>query len=204
MAAFALDPNSPLATLSSVLAPDETQNDEQALARKASRGDHRAFAELVRRAQRSVYGLSLRLLGDRDAAADAAQEAFARAYAALASYDPAQRFETWVLRIARNHCFDLLRRRGHLPAADEAAAAAAIDEAPSALERLEQAELTRSLEAALERLSPTDREVLALYYVQRRRTREIAEIVGVAPGTVMARLFRAREKLRRVLTEIAE
>jgi RNA polymerase sigma-70 factor (ECF subfamily) len=46
-----------------------------------------------------------------------------------------------------------------------------------------------------------DREVLALYYVQRRTTREIADIMGVAPGTIMARLFRAREKLRRMMAQ---
>ncbi len=46
-------------------------------------------------------------------------------------------------------------------------------------------------------LGPDDREVLALYYVQKRTTKEIAQVMGVAPGTIMARLFRAREKLRR-------
>ena len=58
----------------------------------------------------------------------------------------------------------------------------------------------QSLEEAMATLSVQDREVLALYYVQRRTTREIAEVMGVAPGTIMARLFRAREKLRKKMT----
>ncbi|MGC4115341.1 MAG: sigma-70 family RNA polymerase sigma factor [Myxococcales bacterium] len=154
----------------------------------------------MRRAQGSVFGLCYRLLGERDAATDAAQEAFVRAYSALGSFDPSQRFDTWVLRIARNHCYDLLRRRQ--PQAEEEEAALTADASPSVLERLESAEVTRKLEGALESLPASDREVLSLYYVQHRKTKEIAQLLGVAPGTIMARLFRAREKLRGQLKEV--
>jgi RNA polymerase sigma-70 factor (ECF subfamily) len=67
----------------------------------------------------------------------------------------------------------------------------------SQLERAIEKEERLSLEAALATLSVEDREVLALYYVQKRTTKEIAEVLRVAPGTIMARLFRAREKLRK-------
>lgn len=177
--------------------------DEAELSRAASNGDQTAFAGLLRRYQHPVYGLCYRLLGDREAAADATQETFVRAYASLSSFDPGQRFDLWILRIARNHCYDLLRRRGVRPQADEEAASLAVDTAPTALDRLQEAETSRNLEAALQDLPPSDREVLALYYVQRKKTREIAELTGVAPGTVMARLFRAREKLRKNLAEVA-
>jgi RNA polymerase sigma-70 factor (ECF subfamily) len=178
------------------------ESDEERLAALASTGDRSAFCELLRRSQGAVYGLCLRLLGNRDWASDAAQEAFVRAYASLASFDPEQRFEIWVLRIARNHCYDLLRRQGHRPACGESATEALADSSPSAHERLEQAEISRDLESALAELSPEDREVLSLYYVQNRRTREIGRIMGVAPGTVMARLFRARQRLRKQLSEV--
>lgn len=189
----------PLNLLAKLLPTPDDASEELALARAARGGDRAAFAELVRRSQGAVFGLCYRLLGARDAAADAAQEAYVRAYAALASYDPAQRFDVWVLRIARNHCYDLLRRRP--PTVGEDAAEQTPDPAPTALDRLESAEITHRLEGALERLPSSDREVLALYYVQHRKTREIAELTGVAPGTVMARLFRAREKLRALLAE---
>jgi len=75
------------------------------------------------------------------------------------------------------------------------------DVLPSADKSQEQTAIDReerlSLESALSTLPVEDREVLALYYVQKRTTKEIAEVVGVAPGTIMARLFRAREKLRK-------
>ncbi len=184
-------------------AADPQVLEEQALARAASRGDHAAFAQLVRRCQGNVFGLCYRLLGERDAAGDAAQEAFVRAYSALASFDPAQRFDVWVMRIARNHCYDLLRRRGYQAESDDEATAAAVDHSPSVEEQLDLAQQTRNLEEALDALPPKDREILALYYVQRMKTREIAEIIGCAPGTIMARLFRAREKLRNMLAEEA-
>jgi len=60
------------------------------------------------------------------------------------------------------------------------------------------------LESAFSTLPTEDREVLALYYVQKRTTKEIAEVIGVAPGTIMARLFRAREKLRKQMTASKE
>ena len=105
------------------------------------------------------------------------------------------------MRIARNHCYDLLRRKGYQPEPDDEATMAAVDTGPSAHDKLEAAETSRDLESAMEKLSPKDREVLALYYVQRRKTKEIALIQGCAPGTVMARLFRARERLRKLLVE---
>ncbi|MGI5861768.1 MAG: RNA polymerase sigma factor [Myxococcales bacterium] len=198
MVAFALNP---ARTLLTTLLPALAERDEAALAHAASGGDREAFAELVRRCQGRVYGLCYRLLGERDGASDAAQETFARAFAALDSYDPGQRFDVWVLRIARNLCYDQLRRKGFQPELDDEATVAAVDLSPSVEERLEQAQATRNLESALEKLPPRDREILALYYVQRRTTRDIAEIVGSAPGTIMARLFRARAKLRELLAE---
>jgi len=79
---------------------------------------------------------------------------------------------------------------------------AAFDDLRAARE-IELMEAARQV--ALGTLGPDDREVLALYYVQKRTTKEIAQVMGVAPGTIMARLFRAREKLRRQMkTEDAQ
>ncbi|HCF58174.1 MAG TPA: RNA polymerase subunit sigma-70 [Myxococcales bacterium] len=200
MVAFSLDP---ARTILTALFPAVGERDEAALAQAAAGGDREAFTELVRRCQGRVFGLCYRLVGERDGASDAAQETFARAFAALGSYDPGQRFDVWVLRIARNLCYDQLRRKGFQPALDEEATVAAVDLSPSVEARLEQAQAIRDLESALEKLPPRDREILALYYVQRRTTRDIAEIVGTAPGTIMARLFRARAKLRELLAEAA-
>ncbi len=202
--ALPINPPPPSAWCDVSVSPRELRDTQEAeLSLAASNGDPAAFTDLLRRYQHPVFGLCYRLLGDREGASDAAQETFVRAYASLSSFDPGQRFDLWILRIARNHCYDLLRRRGVRPQVDEEAASLAVDTAPTALDRIEEAETSRNLEAALQGLPPTDREVLALYYVQRKKTREIAQLIGVAPGTVMARLFRAREKLRKNLAEAA-
>lgn len=163
----------------------------------ARRGDQQAFAALVRAVQRPVYGLCLRLLANEAEASEIAQESFLRAYQNLARYDVERPFDLWVMAIARNLCLDLLRRRSKVHNQDVEEMKESL---PSQQKSQEEAAIDRqervSLEAAMQTLSADDREVLALYYVQKRTTKEIAEVMGVAPGTIMARLFRAREKLR--------
>lgn len=165
--------------------------------RRARRGDSNAFAALVRSMQRQVFGLSLRLLRNEGEASEIAQEAFLRAYQSLEKYDDSRPFDLWVMAIARNLCLDILRRRGKVKMDDVEDHAYALGTGETNAEDKAIAKQERqSLEDAMNSLSIDDREVLALYYVQKRTTKEIAEIVGVAPGTIMARLFRAREKLR--------
>ncbi len=165
--------------------------------RRARKGDSNAFAALVRATQRSVFGLCLRMLRTEAEASEVAQETFLRAFQHLDRYDENRPFDLWVLTIARNLCLDLLRRRAKLQTEDVEAHSQTL---PSGEATVEEHAIIRqerrSLEEAMATLSVDDREVLALYYVQKRTTKEIAEIMSVAPGTIMARLFRAREKLR--------
>ncbi len=165
--------------------------------RRARRGDSNAFAALVRAVQRPVFGLCLRLLRTEAEAAEVAQETFLRAYQNLDRYDDSRPFDLWVLTIARNLCLDILRKRSKIKTddVDDHAQALSSGEA-SAEDRAITRQEHQSLEEAMGTLSADDREVLALYYVQKRTTREIAQVMNVAPGTIMARLFRAREKLR--------
>jgi RNA polymerase sigma-70 factor, ECF subfamily len=166
-------------------------------ARAAQGGDPDAFATLVRAAQRPVYGLCLRLLGNEAEASEVTQEAFLRAWQNLSRYDLQRPFDLWVLAIARNLCLDLLRRRSRGPSEDLERVKEGLASADRSQEEgLISQQQHQSLESALATLPALDREILALYYVQRRTTKEIAGLLGVAPGTIMARLFRAREKLR--------
>lgn len=174
-------------------------SDEVAMAR---RGDRSAFEAIVRGLQRPVYGLCLRLLANEAEAAEVAQESFLRAWSHLDRFDGRRPFEVWLMAIARNLCLDLLRRRGRHPTQDvEPLQEVLASQEASQEEQAISKQTHRSLEEAMAQLGLQDREVLALYYVQRRTTREIAGIMGVAPGTIMARLFRAREKLRRMMAQ---
>jgi RNA polymerase sigma-70 factor, ECF subfamily len=174
-------------------------------ARAAARGDRLAFGRLVDLHKRTVYGLCLRLLRDPEESRDAAQETFVRAYAAISTYDAAQPFAPWILRIARNHCLDQLRRRapqGQLvpldrPATDDAPATELADErTPPADTQLEQAQDRGALEAAVSALPENYREVIHLFHVEHLSYREIATTLDVPIGTVMTWLHRARGKLR--------
>lgn len=184
-------------------------NPDAALARAASRGDKLAFAKLVDLHKRSVFGLCVRLLREGEEARDAAQETFVRAYAAISTYDAAQPFAPWLLRIARNHCLDQLRRR--IPAAarleldaepeDGAPARELADtDSPAADALLERAQVRTALEAAVATLPPNYREVVHLFHVEQLSYKEIAATLDVPIGTVMTWLHRARGKLRDALT----
>jgi RNA polymerase sigma-70 factor, ECF subfamily len=180
---------------------------EATLARAAARGDRVAFARLVELHKRIVYGLSIRLLQDAEEARDAAQETFVRAWGAMGTYDPAQPFAPWLLRIARNHCIDVVRRR--LPAArrleldrrtEEGERPELTDPAASrADEELERAEVAATLGGAVAALPPNYREVIHLFHVEHMSYKEIAATMEIPIGTVMTWLHRARAKLRDML-----
>jgi RNA polymerase sigma-70 factor (ECF subfamily) len=180
---------------------------DAALALAASRGDRQAFGRLVDWHKRSVYGLCQRLLRHPEDARDAAQETFVRAYAALGTYDPALPFAPWLLRIARNHCLDLARRRGVRPpevaldADPEAGGRRELPDRSTPLpdESLAARQQVRRLEAAVAALPQHHREVVQLFHVEHLSYKEIARTMDVPIGTVMTWLHRARARLRQDL-----
>jgi len=177
--------------------------DEQALIAAARRGDLRAFNELVLAYQDRVYNLAYRILGDPDAAADATQEAFLSAYQGLDRYRGGS-FRSWLMRIVTNACYDELRRRKRRPVTSLEALTEAGSSPPpptntqpeSPEAYAERQELHRLLEAAIQTLPPDQRITLVLSDVEGLSYQEIAEITGVALGTVKSRLSRARARLR--------
>ena len=184
------------------------QSDERSLARAAARGDRDAFARLVEAHKRRVHALCFRLLGDPEDARDAAQESFVRAWSAIGSFDVAQPFAPWVLRIARNHCFDLARRKlpasrevrlDAEPAEGEAPFELADPDARSADVRLEGAQRSATVAVAVAALPPKYREVIHLFHVEQMAYKDIAAVMDVPIGTVMTWLHRARAKLRETL-----
>jgi len=163
-----------------------------------------AFAELYATHYRQVRGLCRQLLGSAERAEDAAQEAFVRAYRGFAGYDAAQPFGAWIMRIARNHCLDLLRRRRLEPTelgneAEETAAAEADD--TDSLGELLTAERASAVQAAVAALPERYRVPLALAYFADLSYDEIAAELGITRTHVGALLCRARQSLRKILTE---
>jgi RNA polymerase sigma-70 factor (ECF subfamily) len=169
--------------------------EESFLIARARRGDPSAFEEIVRLYQRRVYGVALRIVRAHDVADDVAQEAFLRAWRSLDRFDLDRPFGPWVCRIAANLAVNYVRspraREEGLPEGHAEAKA----KAPGPLGALLDGEATRVLDAALAELPGEQRAVLVMRAVEEMSYAEIAEALGISPGTVMSRLYRAREKL---------
>jgi RNA polymerase sigma-70 factor (ECF subfamily) len=183
--------------------------DEAGWARAAAAGDKSAFGRLVERHKASVYGLCYRLLGSPDEARDAAQETFVRAYLRMHDFDDAQPFSAWALRIARNHCIDLLRRRRptlSLSAERDDDPSGSVPDLPDRQamggeQAMQEMEAQRDLDRAVAKLPQRYREVIALFHIQHKSYAEIAEAMEVPMGTVMTWLHRARKELRAQMLE---
>ena len=182
-----------------------------ALVARARQGDLQAFNALVARFQEGVYGLTLRMLGSSQPAEDATQEAFIRAWQRLETFRSGS-FKSWLFTIAANQARDELRRRGRRPAQSLDQARddpdrpdldpPASDPAPDA--EAERLEMRAALERALMTLPDDWRELVVLSDIHGLDYREIAEVTGLALGTVKSRLSRARGRLREVIVTSGE
>lgn len=159
------------------------------------------FAEAVREHQDEVYGVALRITGDRDAALDVASNTFLKAYRAFDRYDQTRPVRHWLLRIATNEAISHTRRRGRdlrhtvgAEAAVEVADPAVLPEAES-VAREERARI-RSAVALLPELY---RVVIVLRYFNELSIEEIAQVTGRPASTVGVQLLRGRAMLRRAL-----
>lgn len=162
------------------------------------------FESLYRSHYRRVFGLCLRLLGRTDQAEDAAQEVFVRAYRALDSYDASAPFAAWVLRIASNHCIDLLRKRSGsvVSFGDEDADAAVVDTgSQTAFDTIAQSQTGAQVRAAIAALPEKYRLPVVLAYYSESSYEEIAATLGITRNHVGVLLLRAKQTLRRTLTE---
>lgn len=175
---------------------------ETELIRRCRAGQHRYYEPLVRAYEPEARRVALGILGDVDAAADAVQEAFIKAYNALDRFDLGRTFRPWFLQILRNQCRDTLRSRNsgfaqRVP--DGLDRVAAEDDPERDRRRTEAREL---LWRGLGAISTEHREVLVLKEIDGVGYREIAEATGIPEGTVASRLHHARLALKRALEEM--
>jgi RNA polymerase sigma-70 factor (ECF subfamily) len=180
-------------------------SDEQLLARNAA-GEREALEELFRRYRLVAYRVAYRLLGQEADALDAVQDGFIKALTHLSSFQGKSSFKTWLLRVVSNAALDLGRRRGRretlrldVAQGDDAQRKHALSfQDPT--EGLERADLRHLLDDALATLPEAQRRTFILHADGDLSYREVAEVMGISIGTVMSRLFYARQKLRAYLT----
>ena len=176
----------------SVYVPQDA--DDQASIRQCLDGDSAAFESIVRRYQKVLFTVALRMLGDRDDASDAAQNAFIKAYEKLRTFDRNRRFFSWLYRILVNECLNVRRsQRPHEEVTDDIVAAG------TPVDVLELEERRARVQAAILALPIEYREVVVLRYFAEFSYEEIAETIGVPAAVVKSRLYTARQRLARIL-----
>ncbi|MCC6419428.1 MAG: sigma-70 family RNA polymerase sigma factor [Gemmataceae bacterium] len=189
-----------------ILACPPTPSDEQLLAKLAC-GDRTGLEELFQRYRSLAYRIAHRLLGNEADALDAVQEGFAKALTHLTTFQGRSTFKTWLLRVVSNAALDLGRQRGRreavsLDACDgpdrERLAPQSGDDPAAGLER---DDLRRQLDRALAALPEAQRRTFVLHAEAELSYREVAAVLGISIGTVMSRLYYARQKLRAHLSQ---
>lgn len=177
---------------------------DQLTVRRAIDGDERALRQLWMENAPHIDAVVLRLCGDRDLAADIAQEVWIQIFRALPSYRGDSQFGTWAHRIAVNRTLNALRKVRRIAKVEtdveEETVAAPDDPAAEA----ERSFVAQSIDQAVQRLSPGARTVFLLHDVEGYTHEEIAQELGITAGGSKSQLFKARAKLRRLLAHLAD
>ena len=183
---------------------------DRVLIERAKTGDARAFRELVDRHQRRAFAIAVGLLRDEQDAREVVQEAFLRVYRGLSTFHGGSSFFTWLYRIVTNLSIDLIRKPARREAElDEAREIrdeahipllARIDGADPA-DVVRRGEIAARIREALDALPSYHRGVILMREIEGMSYEEMAEAMGVSKGTIMSRLFHARQKLQRALAD---
>ncbi|MFN8645748.1 MAG: sigma-70 family RNA polymerase sigma factor [Gemmatimonadales bacterium] len=196
--------------------PDLVSLSDQEIVALAKEGREAAYRELIRRYERPVFSLILRMVRDRQLAEDLAQETFIKALNAIGSYRPEFKFSSWIFKIANNAAIDQLRRREvdtlsidgapNATSADdiEATALQVGDKGETPLAELEARELGTHIERAIAQLRPEYRSCIMLRHVEGLAYEEIAQLLDLPLGTVKTYIHRARHELRDMLAHLRD
>lgn len=188
------------------------ETDDAELVSRSQTGDLKAYDQLVMRHRNRIFAMIRNMTHHEADAWDLTQDVFIKAWNALANFEAKAKFTTWLYRIAHNVVYDWNRKRKHEFAGelnDEIFDNERIDPAAVAIphvgdspdEKMAMGELKSKIEAALSKISPEHREIVILKDVQGLAYKEIAEVMGCTIGTVMSRLFYARQKLQTLLRD---
>jgi len=189
----------------------ELSPDHEAVAeivQRALTGDSSAFEQLIARYERRVMSVSLRILGTREDAHDAAQEVFLRVFKYLHRLDPGKPIEPWLMRMTINVCHDIGRKRSHhqssgpdLTEVDSISISRGRNQDPhEGLAGQQQRNLIRK---ALDCLSEGERIAIVLRDVEGLPTSEVAEILQAPEATVRSRISRGRVKLKETIDRLS-
>ncbi|MBX3127798.1 MAG: sigma-70 family RNA polymerase sigma factor [Polyangiaceae bacterium] len=204
----ALGVNSATRRASNRLVRAAEAEEDRVLIQRAQGGDRAAFRQLVERHQRRAFAIAIGLVRDEQDAREIVQEAFLRVFRGLDSFHGGSSFFTWLYRIVTNLSIDLMRkparRESELDASRETKDEIDMPfmsriEGADPHDALRRGEIARTIQGALDALPPYHRGVILMREVEGMSYEEMAEAMGVSKGTIMSRLFHARQKLQRAL-----
>lgn len=194
------------------MAENEVVDEDLLLVRQAQQGDVVAFGELVTRHRAKIYAMIRSLIHHETDAWDLSQEVFIRAWQAIGRFESKAKFSTWLYRIAHNLVYDFSRKRKIQVEGEfndellnreridsSASTAPSVGEQPD--DSLSRQELRKRIKEAMEKLSIEHRSVVLLKDIQGLSYKEIADVMETSIGTVMSRLFYARQKLQTLLRD---
>jgi RNA polymerase sigma-70 factor (ECF subfamily) len=164
-----------------------------------------AWRQLVVKHTPLVYRVAYRILKDKPAAEDAAQEVFMAVHRSITQHDPTRPLGPWLARITYNECLKRLAKSKRIAARevpDEAVSSNHRDLGISPEEMVGQQQVSETVDAALDRLSAQDRGMIVMRYREGFTDTEIAQAVSMPVGTVKTRLHRARARLKRYLAPL--
>ena len=184
--------------------------EDRDLIREAQKGDQAAFRRLVERHQRRAFAIAMGLVRDENDARELVQDAFLRVYKGLGTFQGSSSFFTWLYRIVTNLAIDLMRKPGrrdqeladsHSTEDDADFPLVARIDGADPLDVVRRREIAARIQTALDALPPYHRGVILMREVEGMSYEEMAEAMGVSKGTIMSRLFHARQKLQRALAD---
>ena len=164
------------------------------------RGEAAAFRELVERHKDYAFTVALRILNSREEAEEAAQDAFVRAYNALATFNREAKFSTWLYRIVVNCALTVQQKRKMKT--EDLENAKILRGSNDVADALKQKEQRHFIERALKLLSPDDVTMITLFYLKENSLEEIAESIGIETNTVKVKLHRARKRLAEAMQDM--
>ncbi|MFQ5708604.1 MAG: RNA polymerase sigma factor [bacterium] len=183
------------------------KNTSSKLIKKAIEGDETAYKELLDNYRGAIFNLLYKMVRNREETEDLVQEAFMKAFKALPSFNEEYAFSTWLYKIAINNCIDHIRKKRlktysidkPVSAKDGELGREFPDTSMSPDKDLLSEEKSNIIEAAIGELPKNYKTVIVLRHAEEKSYEEIAEILNIPLGTVKARIFRAREMLKKKL-----
>jgi len=185
------------------------QEADRILIKDALQGNQRAYDELINKYRGSVYNLVYRMIENRQEAEDIVQETFIKAFNALKTFNEEFAFSTWLFKIATNNCIDTLRKRKlqtysldtPVQTKNGEVSRDFADDRYSPEKSTISTESTSIILEAVEALPQKYQHVINMRHREDKSYEEISEILNIPIGTVKARIFRARELLKKKLKE---